>query len=208
MSIPERCIERWRGERFRKSLSLDDEDAVSSLAVRAEIDQHDGRVTIDGHDVTRAIRTPEMDRAAACRGEASSRTSRARSSGSRRLALMETSSWKAATSARSCSPTPRSRSILDAVTRGARPPPRDRHRAHRWCAGQHRDRRARAADARSDRFDSRRRTADLGAGSRLHRHDDDDDRERGQSRARACSRQARGRQGRQTPIAPRTGNSE
>jgi cytidylate kinase len=50
---------------LQQGVSLDDEEAVSSLSVRAEIDQQDGRITIDGHDVTRAIRTSEMDRAAA-----------------------------------------------------------------------------------------------------------------------------------------------
>jgi cytidylate kinase len=44
---------------------LDDDAAVATLATRARLDQHDGRITIDGHDVTRAIRTPEMDKAAA-----------------------------------------------------------------------------------------------------------------------------------------------
>ena len=53
----------WRA--LQDHLSLDDEAAVSALAVRAALDQQDGRITIDGHDVTRAIRTPEMDRAAA-----------------------------------------------------------------------------------------------------------------------------------------------
>ena len=45
-------------------VALDDEDAVASLADRASIDVSDARVTIDGHDVTRAIRTPEIDKAA------------------------------------------------------------------------------------------------------------------------------------------------
>ena len=44
---------------------LDDDQAVATLATRARLDQQDGRITIDGHDVTRAIRTPEMDKAAA-----------------------------------------------------------------------------------------------------------------------------------------------
>src|SRR5207237_6196180 len=39
--------------------------AVAHLAERSRIDVSDVRVTIDGHDVTRAIRTPEIDRAAA-----------------------------------------------------------------------------------------------------------------------------------------------
>jgi len=46
-------------------LRLDDEDAVSALARRAAIVVEGGVVSIDGHDVTRAIRTPEIDKAAA-----------------------------------------------------------------------------------------------------------------------------------------------
>jgi cytidylate kinase len=44
---------------------LDDDAQVAALARRAAYAQLDGRVTIDGHDVTRAIRTPEIDKAAA-----------------------------------------------------------------------------------------------------------------------------------------------
>jgi cytidylate kinase len=43
---------------------LDDEAAVSALAQRATLVVEGGVVTIDGHDVTRAIRTPEIDKAA------------------------------------------------------------------------------------------------------------------------------------------------
>jgi len=46
-------------------LPLDDDAAVAALAASAVLDQADGLITIDGHDVTRAIRTPEADRAAA-----------------------------------------------------------------------------------------------------------------------------------------------
>lgn len=46
-------------------LRLDDEAAVSDLARRARIVVEGGVVSIDGHDVSRAIRTPEMDKAAA-----------------------------------------------------------------------------------------------------------------------------------------------
>ena len=46
-------------------VALDDEDAVADLARRAAINVEGGLVSIDGHDVTRAIRTPEMDKAAA-----------------------------------------------------------------------------------------------------------------------------------------------
>jgi len=46
-------------------LSLDDDEAVAAVAENAVLDQVDGTVTIDGHDVTRVIRTPEVDKAAA-----------------------------------------------------------------------------------------------------------------------------------------------
>jgi cytidylate kinase len=42
-----------------------DEGAVAAIGERAVFDLEDGRVLIDGHDVGRAIRTPEIDRAAA-----------------------------------------------------------------------------------------------------------------------------------------------
>jgi cytidylate kinase len=53
----------WKA--VRDHLPLDDDAALSRLAESAAIDQRDGRIAIDGHDVTREIRTPEMDRAAA-----------------------------------------------------------------------------------------------------------------------------------------------
>lgn len=46
-------------------LDLRDETVVAALAERADLDLENGRVVIDGHDVARAIRTPEMDAAAA-----------------------------------------------------------------------------------------------------------------------------------------------
>ena len=45
-------------------LPLEDEDAVATVAQRAALDVGSS-VVIDGHDVTQAIRTPEIDRAAA-----------------------------------------------------------------------------------------------------------------------------------------------
>lgn len=47
-----------------EGLPLDDEAAVAALARRAEIVVEGGEVSIDGHDVTRAIRTPEIDKVA------------------------------------------------------------------------------------------------------------------------------------------------
>jgi len=49
----------------QEGLPLDDDAIVSALARRARYLQGDGTITIDGHDVTRAIRTPEIDKAAA-----------------------------------------------------------------------------------------------------------------------------------------------
>jgi cytidylate kinase len=47
-----------------RGIALDDEAAVAALADRARIDVDATRVAIDGVDVTAAIRTPEVDRAA------------------------------------------------------------------------------------------------------------------------------------------------
>ncbi len=52
----------WKAR--HESLDLADETAVSALAARVEFDVSDGRVLVDGHDIARAIRTPEMDAAA------------------------------------------------------------------------------------------------------------------------------------------------
>src|SRR5258705_3225487 len=52
----------WKA--LRDGVSLDDEAMVAALADRSEIVVDGGRVSIDGHDVTQAIRTPEMDKAA------------------------------------------------------------------------------------------------------------------------------------------------
>jgi cytidylate kinase len=48
----------------RDGIDLTDEDAVGAIGARATFDLDGGRVVIDGHDVTAAIRTPEIDRAA------------------------------------------------------------------------------------------------------------------------------------------------
>jgi cytidylate kinase len=49
----------------QEGVPLDDDAAVAVVARRAVYEQADGTITIDGHDVTRAIRTPDMDKAAA-----------------------------------------------------------------------------------------------------------------------------------------------
>jgi cytidylate kinase len=52
----------WKAQ--HDQLPLDDEDMVAALAERSTIEQKDGRITIDGFDVTRDIRTPAIDKAA------------------------------------------------------------------------------------------------------------------------------------------------
>jgi CMP/dCMP kinase len=53
----------WKA--LHEGLPLDDETAMGALAERVFIEATDGVVRIDGHDVAHAIRTPEIDRAAA-----------------------------------------------------------------------------------------------------------------------------------------------
>ena len=53
----------WKA--LRDGISLEDEDAVAVLAERASLEVGPSSVVIDGDDVTQAIRTPEIDRAAA-----------------------------------------------------------------------------------------------------------------------------------------------
>ncbi len=50
----------------RQGLALDDEPAVRQLAEQVELTLDGGTVAVAGHDVTRAIRTAEIDAAAAC----------------------------------------------------------------------------------------------------------------------------------------------
>ena len=52
----------WKA--LHDGVSLDDEGTVAALADRSQIVVEGGRVSIDGHDVTQAIRTPEIDKAA------------------------------------------------------------------------------------------------------------------------------------------------
>jgi cytidylate kinase len=53
----------WKA--IRTGVSLDDEAAVAHMAADSRIDVTGTLVSIDGHDVARVIRTPEIDRAAA-----------------------------------------------------------------------------------------------------------------------------------------------
>ncbi len=53
----------WKA--LQDGMALEDEPAVAALAAGATFGQAEGRVSIDGHDVTHVIRTPDMDKAAA-----------------------------------------------------------------------------------------------------------------------------------------------
>jgi len=53
----------WRA--LQTGVSLDDTPAVAAVAAHAAFELSDGVVAIDGHDVTAAIRTADMDKAAA-----------------------------------------------------------------------------------------------------------------------------------------------
>ena len=53
----------WKA--LREGLDLADEESTAALARRAQVVVGDGIVSVDGHDVARAIRTPEIDAAAA-----------------------------------------------------------------------------------------------------------------------------------------------
>jgi cytidylate kinase len=52
----------WKAS--RDGLALDDEAVVADLARRAALTVEGGVVSIDGHEITREIRTPEVDRLA------------------------------------------------------------------------------------------------------------------------------------------------
>ncbi len=52
----------WKA--LRDAISLEDEPRVAQIAAQAQLVVTDEAVVIDGTDVTRAIRTPEIDRAA------------------------------------------------------------------------------------------------------------------------------------------------
>ena len=52
----------WKA--VQSSVPLEDEQAIAAIAERASIVVEDGLIMIDDHDVTRAIRTPEMDKTA------------------------------------------------------------------------------------------------------------------------------------------------
>ena len=49
---------------IQQGLSLSDEPAVSALASALRLDVEDGRVVVNDTDITRAVRTPEIDKAA------------------------------------------------------------------------------------------------------------------------------------------------
>src|SRR5687767_10925700 len=52
----------WKA--VENNVALDDEDRIEALATRTALEQRGDTLLIDGRDVTRAIRTPEIDKAA------------------------------------------------------------------------------------------------------------------------------------------------
>src|SRR6185436_919782 len=52
----------WKA--LHEQIDLSDEAALSAIAEQAQFEVGDGRVVVDGHDIERATRTPEMDAAA------------------------------------------------------------------------------------------------------------------------------------------------
>jgi cytidylate kinase len=86
----------WKA--VKDGVALDDDEAVAALARRSRIDVTTSDVSIDGADVTRAIRTPEIDRAAAAVATGGEQARRGSASARRRR---QRSSRKDATSARS-----------------------------------------------------------------------------------------------------------
>lgn len=50
---------------LREGVDLQDESAVAAMSEGVSFELEGGRVLVDGHDVTRAIRSPEIDQAAA-----------------------------------------------------------------------------------------------------------------------------------------------
>jgi len=81
----------WRA--LGQAVALDDEPAVARIAEQSHIDIVGELVSIDGIDVTRAIRTPEIDRAAAAvarlPGVRSVLVARQREMGARGAVVME-----------------------------------------------------------------------------------------------------------------------
>ena len=53
----------WKAH--HEGMPLDDEAAVAALAERSDIVVEGGQVSIDAHDITQTIRTPEVDKLAA-----------------------------------------------------------------------------------------------------------------------------------------------
>ena len=64
-SIPARCTAPWHGRRARRPAARRRRRGVGAGRAGATSSRRTAAITIDGHDVTREIRTPEIDKAAA-----------------------------------------------------------------------------------------------------------------------------------------------
>ncbi len=157
----------WKA--LHDAIALDDEPSVAALAQRADIEVEAGLVFIDGHDVTQAIRTPEMDKTAAAVARLPKvrevLVARQRALGERGGVVMEGRDIGTVVF-----PNAQLKIYLDASDRRARPPAGQRHRAHGQSGGAGGGRRGHPG-ARSVGQDTRRVAADAGAGCGPHRHD-------------------------------------
>ena len=156
----------------QEGLPLDDDAAVAGAgASRATTSRRTARITIDGHDVTRAIRTPEMDKAAASVARLPHvrevLVGQQRAMGAGGAVVMEGRDIGTVVF-----PDADLKLYIDASAGRARPAARLRSRAYRR-PGQPRQRAERAGGARQVGFDALGRAAADREGRRLHRHDVD-----------------------------------
>ena len=168
-STAARCTAPSAGRPFATNVPLDDEDAVAALAERSRIEIADARVTIDGDDVTREIRTPEIDRAAASVARLprvrAMLVARQRELGAGGGIVMEGRDIGTVVF-----PRRRREDLPRRVARGARAAPGERSGAHRRAGRRRRSGHA-AHRARRARSHARRLAALCGPGRRRRRHD-------------------------------------
>ena len=166
-STPAPCIARSRGRRCTTGCRWTTRRVSRSLRRDAALDIDDGRVVIDGHDVTRAIRTPEIDKAAAASRGCPVRD--ALVARQRALGAVAGSSWKAAISARRL-PRRGREGLSRRVSRRTRAAPR---RPTRPTTGQQGTLAGVQSELQArDKSDSKaRRPADAGEGRRVYRYD-------------------------------------
>ena len=166
-STPAPCIARWPGRRFRMASIWPTRAAVAAVAAAMRLVVGDGEVSADGRDIASAIRTPEIDAAAAT----VARQPRVREVLDRAAARRGRVGRRrdGRTGYRHGRVSRRRREDLSRRgARRARPPPRRRSGACGRPRGRRRaGRRHRARGARSQRSDARRVAADVRTRTRL-----------------------------------------